>query len=384
MKLRHIIRVLLLLALPLSFSTRGSAASFQGKVVAVLDGERITVTSLNQSLKIKLLGVAAPAKNQPYAELAAQHLSQLVSDKFVVVRYTGLGQDGYVMGRVTLDNIDIGAQMIRDGVAWYDKSEGTDLSEQDRQQYVACEQLARSETRGLWQDPAPITPWEYRKQQLSRTKASQVSVPRPQPPARRGNAAAGLASDDLLGGAAPEAGSLAGKPVIARVSKELNPATWQRFEPENKSFSVLAPSDGYLVTYPILDGHGRLVDFHYVLGSRDENFYVMMWASWPNENATDDSVNEETIQGLLTGINRSAERAGAPFRVTVRPRGDVRLNGYAGKQYDLDNGLNSGVFRVLSKQVGDERRVFMIGVLHGPKTASSGDQFLNSLKIKPN
>ena len=382
MKLRHIIRVLVLLALPLSFSTRGSAASFQGKVATVLDGERITVTSLNQSLKIKLLGVAAPAKNQPYAELAAQHLSQLVSDKYVVVRYTGLGQDGYVMGRVTLNNVDIGAQMIRDGVAWYNKSEGTDLSEQDRQQYATCEQAARSEARGLWQDPAPIAPWEYRKQQLSRTTASQASVPRSQPLARRSKPA-GLASDDLIG-AAPEPGSIAGKPAISRVSTELNPNTWQRFEPENKSFSVLVPSDGYLVTYPILDGHGRLVDFHYVLGSRDENFYVMMWARWPNENATDASVNEETIQGLLTGINRSAERAGTGFRVTAKPGGDVRLNGYAGKQYDLDNGLLSGVFRVLSKQVGEERRVFMIGVLHGPRTASSGDQFLNSLKIKPN
>ena len=65
MKLPQLIRILFLLALPLSFNTQGSASTLQGKVVAVLDGERIMVINVNQPMQIRLLGIAAPAKNQP-------------------------------------------------------------------------------------------------------------------------------------------------------------------------------------------------------------------------------------------------------------------------------------------------------------------------------
>src|SRR5467141_2722170 len=119
MKLPHIVRILLLLALPLSFSTRGSAFTLQGKVVEDLDGERITVLSLNRPVKIKLTCISAPATNQPYADIARQHLSDLILGKYVVVRYTGLGSDGYIMGRILLEEVDVGAQMLRDGVGWY-------------------------------------------------------------------------------------------------------------------------------------------------------------------------------------------------------------------------------------------------------------------------
>src|SRR5258708_32651061 len=167
MKFRHLVRILLLLALPLSFATRGSASSLQGKVVEVLDGKSIVLLSLNGPLKIKLVGVAAPANDQPYVDLAKPHLSSLVLGKYVMVRYTSLRADGSLVGQVILNDMDIGEQMIRDGIAWYDKVEGTNLSEQSREEYLGCEHAARSEVRGLWQDPAPVAPWEFRRQQAA-------------------------------------------------------------------------------------------------------------------------------------------------------------------------------------------------------------------------
>src|SRR6267142_6849579 len=88
-------------------------------------------------------------------------------DRYVIVHYTSLGQDGYLTGLVLLDGVDIGEQMIRDGVAWYDKSEGTNLSAENRESYLNCEQAARKEARGLWQDSAPVAPWEFRRQQAA-------------------------------------------------------------------------------------------------------------------------------------------------------------------------------------------------------------------------
>ena len=41
-------------------------------------------------------------------------------DKSVLVEYSGIAADSSLTGRVLLNNTDIGAQMIRDGAAWFD------------------------------------------------------------------------------------------------------------------------------------------------------------------------------------------------------------------------------------------------------------------------
>ena len=172
----RVIRILLLLALPLAVYSSGSAAALQGKVADVVDGESIAVVSQNHPLKVKLIGVAAPDPNQAYAAIARQHLADLVLNKNVIVRFTSM-RDGCLVGQVLLDQMDVGAQMIRDGVGWYNKSEGSNLSELERQVYQGSEDAARSERRGLWQDESPQAPWDFRKAQSVTAKIeSRVRV----------------------------------------------------------------------------------------------------------------------------------------------------------------------------------------------------------------
>lgn len=89
---------------------------YQGKVAEVVDGGNIVVVSGNHPLKVRLIAVAAPEKNQSYAGVARQHLSDLILNKYVVVRYSVL-RDGYLFGQVLAGDMDVGAQMIRDGYA---------------------------------------------------------------------------------------------------------------------------------------------------------------------------------------------------------------------------------------------------------------------------
>ena len=53
--------------------------------------------------------------------------------------------------------MDVNAQMVREGMAWvyrqYAKDRG--LYELERQ--------AQASRRGLWVDPEPVPPWEYRR-----------------------------------------------------------------------------------------------------------------------------------------------------------------------------------------------------------------------------
>jgi hypothetical protein len=70
--------------------------------------------------------------------------------------------------------------------------------------------------------------------------------------------------------------------------------------------------------------------------------------------------------------------------VTAKPVRDISLSGYSGKQYNLSGQTLSGVIRILSRPVGDERELFMLVVLTAPGSESSASQFLNSFKISGN
>src|SRR6185436_20017335 len=95
------------------------ASSLTGKVIEVNDGDEITVSNLNRPVRIKLLAIDAPEKDQAFGAAAKQHLFDLVYDKFVTVEYSGIGEHSSLLGRVVLilNNSDICAQMIRDGAA---------------------------------------------------------------------------------------------------------------------------------------------------------------------------------------------------------------------------------------------------------------------------
>jgi endonuclease YncB( thermonuclease family) len=58
----------------------------------------------------------------------------------------------------------VNMEMVRDGFAWrypqYDKPG----------EFTAAEAGAREHRRGLWADPNPVQPWEYRREKRSRAK----------------------------------------------------------------------------------------------------------------------------------------------------------------------------------------------------------------------
>lgn len=62
--------------------SRSAWADLTGKVVAVADGDSITVLdTLHQKHKIRLAGIDAPEKAQTYGQASKKHLSELVFDR---------------------------------------------------------------------------------------------------------------------------------------------------------------------------------------------------------------------------------------------------------------------------------------------------------------
>lgn len=358
-------------------------ATLQAKVVQVESGNSIVVSNINRPLRIRLKAVMPPESGQAFSEAARDHLKALVLDKAVFVEYTHLA-NGYLEAKVILNGIDIGSQMLRDGVAWYDLASSYELSENDRTLYKQCEQAARNEKRGLWQDPAAIAPWEFRKAQLARLQVT-VSSPSLQPSQRRTSSArsTGLSSNDLLGGmVAP--GSIAGNPSSRQISPNSAPGEWISFQPTSRRFSVRVPGNSYEYEYPVLDSDKKIVNINYVVGNDEGgSLYVVMWTRGANDGNTDATVAAGTVRGLLDGINKNLERMGLSLRATAGPGRDMKLGDFSGKQYKLSLGSLSAAVRVLSKQVADQREVFMLGAFAGPGSEPSV-QFLNSLRLEPN
>lgn len=381
MKVPHLMKTILLVALLLGVYTLGSAAALNGRVTEVVDGRTITVESVKHPVKVKLIGMAPPDIDQPYAEIARQHLSDLLLHKFVVVRYSRL-QDGYILGQVDAGGMDAGAQMIRDGVGWYDKADETRLSDLERRLYIESEQAARSERRGLWQDESAVSPWDFRKAALARRNASVVPLQRLSSRARRGDPA-GLSSNDLFGGVVGP-GSMAGPPSYRKIDAAGAPGQWSRYQPEGQHFSILAPSDAVEISYPVLDGQGKVIEIRYVVSPIEGTLYVVMSAKGSNDNATDASVATSTVNGFLTGMNKSSEAGRPGVVLTSRPGRELSLGGFGGRQYSLSGGPLTGVVRVLSKQTGDQREIIMLCVLNRAGAEPADDHFLSSFKLIQN
>ena len=370
---------LLVVCALVSFESVGAAATLQAKVTEVHSGNTLAVTNIKRTLKIRLRGIAPPEAGQPFSEAAREHLKVLVWDKTVVVDYANLSE-GYLDAKIILNGIDVGSQMIRDGVAWYDRSIKYGLSAAERELYASCEQAARDEKRGLWSDSNPVAPWEFRKAKEAPAKpAEPVGFPAYRESAKSASSDRAL-SNRYLGRGNVEAGAIAGNPNIRQLSPNAEPDEWINYRSETPRFSIRVPGNSYLFQYPVLDSQLKIVNMSYVVGNSDGSLYTVMWTKGSNDNLTDTTVADSLVAGLIGGINHYAKAKGLDWTASFGSGRAVRLGSYAGRQYPVSAGRLSGFARIVSRQVGDQREIFALAVFCAPGDESSFD-FLNSLKI---
>lgn len=158
----------LLLCLLLMVSVAANAASVVGRVVGVADGDTLTVLDSNMvQHKIRLAGIDAPEKAQPFGSRSKESLSELAYDKWVTVETDKQDRYGRSVGRVLVDGRDVNLVQIERGMAWFYRHYQHEQSSDDRNLYDAAEVKARLEGRGLWRDADPVPPWEYRRSKRS-------------------------------------------------------------------------------------------------------------------------------------------------------------------------------------------------------------------------
>jgi endonuclease YncB( thermonuclease family) len=139
----------------------GAAAvqAFSGTVTRVADGDTLWVQpddAARRPLKLRLRGIDAPELCQRWGVQAREALAARVSQRRVSVDVRTRDDYGRALGTLRVAGTDVAEELVAGGHAWSQRWRG-------RGPYLQQEQMARAARRGLFADPAPIEPRQFRR-----------------------------------------------------------------------------------------------------------------------------------------------------------------------------------------------------------------------------
>ncbi len=135
------------------------AFPFTGQVVGVLDGDTIEVLHNRKAERIRLQGIDCPEKGQAFGKIAKWATSAMVFGRTVTIQTHDTDRYKRTVANVLLaDGTNVNHKLVKDGWCWWYRKYAPDDAVLE-----ALETEAREAKRGLWIDPRPIPPWEWRK-----------------------------------------------------------------------------------------------------------------------------------------------------------------------------------------------------------------------------
>ena len=139
--------------------------TLRGRAVKVQDGDTFDfLYGDNRKQRVRVAQMDAPEKNMPFGQKSKERFAELVVGKEIALVVNTVDRYGRVVGSVVIDGEDQSARMISEGMAWYYRQYGWTDS------LARLEEEARNAKRGLWADPNPQPPWEWRKANRGKKK----------------------------------------------------------------------------------------------------------------------------------------------------------------------------------------------------------------------
>lgn len=150
-------------ALLFAFPLWAAAEQVTGRVVGVTDGDTIKLlTPESTQLVIRIGGIDAPERGQPFGTVAKKRLSELAFQRDAVAKCPKTDRYGRLVCTVLVDQKDVGLKMVNDGLAWHFKRYEREQPVVEAEIYAGAEEEARRHRKGLWRDREPIAPWDWR------------------------------------------------------------------------------------------------------------------------------------------------------------------------------------------------------------------------------
>ena len=139
-------------------STQAAPSSFRGvaTVTGVADGDTLYADIEGHSIRIRLAQIDAPEKAQAFGRRSEQSLRELVWKRQVLLWWKSLDRYGRPIAQVSVDGMDVNAEQVKRGFAWVFRRNSNDPA------LLELEAQAKSAGLGLWADPHPIAPWDWR------------------------------------------------------------------------------------------------------------------------------------------------------------------------------------------------------------------------------
>lgn len=149
-------------------------------VVGISDGDTLTARceyeAGTETIKVRLAGIDAPEKSQPFGPRSRQHLGDLAFRKVAVIEARKTDRYGRTVARVLVadpsctsvdcpQTLDVGMAQLTVGLAWWYRKYASEQPPQERGQYEFAEIESRAKRAGLWLDAEPVAPWSWRKRE---------------------------------------------------------------------------------------------------------------------------------------------------------------------------------------------------------------------------
>lgn len=137
-------------------SDSASLNTLNGKAVTIIDGDTFEMLIDEKPVRVRLRAIDCPERMQHYYQQSKDGLSELIHNKTVRVEVTGKDRFNRIIGDVYLNNSFVNATMIERGLAWHF------VRYSDDPKLAALETEARKKGIGIWSNPNPVAPWEFR------------------------------------------------------------------------------------------------------------------------------------------------------------------------------------------------------------------------------
>ncbi|MEM8678668.1 MAG: thermonuclease family protein [Planctomycetota bacterium] len=129
----------------------------EAEVVRVADGDSFTVRLNGKVREVRLYGIDAPDHGQPFVAESRERLCRLIDRQTIQLETIATDKYGRLVCRVWVRGQSVNNEMVRGGWAWHYRAFNDDVG------LAELEQKARQARVGLWVDPDPAPPWEWRK-----------------------------------------------------------------------------------------------------------------------------------------------------------------------------------------------------------------------------
>jgi endonuclease YncB( thermonuclease family) len=133
--------------------------TFTGKVVAIHDGDTISVLRGRETVRLRLEGIDTPELGQAFGRAAKQFTAELAFGREATVTTHYRDRFDRPVARVRLGGEDLSLALVRAGMAWHFTRYSSD------RELATVEREARAARRGLWAEPNPTPPWLWRTNQ---------------------------------------------------------------------------------------------------------------------------------------------------------------------------------------------------------------------------